>query len=67
MKPMDEITFIVLCIQRLALYLEISQEEVYTRFNAKKIIENFIFPCFSFLKTQNWLIVQNELVALMQN
>lgn len=50
MKPMDEITFIVLCIQRLALYLEISQEEVYTRFNAKKIIENFILPCFSVLK-----------------
>ena len=67
MKPMDEITFIVLCIQRLALYLEISQEEVYTRFNAKKIIENFILTCFSVLKTQNWLIVQNELVALMQN
>ena len=67
MKPMDEITFIVLCIQRLALYLEISQEEVYTRFNAKKIIENFILPCFSALKTQSWLIVQNELVALMQN
>lgn len=67
MKPMDEITFIVLCIQRLALYLEISQEEVYTRFNTKKIIENFILPCFSVLKTQNWLIVQNELVALMQN
>lgn len=67
MKPMDEITFIVLCIQRLALYLEISQEEVYTRLNAKKIIENFILPCFSVLKTQSWLIVQNELVALMQN
>ena len=67
MKPVDEITFIVLCIQRLALYLEISQEEVYTRLNAKKIIENFILPCFSILKTQSWLIVKNELVSLMQD
>ncbi len=57
MKPMDEITFILLCIQQLAFYLKMSQEEVYTLLNAKKIIENFIIPSFSVLKTQNWIVV----------
>lgn len=67
MKPMDEITFILLCIQQLAFYLKMSQEEVYTLLNAKKIIENFIIPSFSVLKTQNWIVVRNELVSLLQN
>lgn len=67
MNPMDEITFILLCIQQLAFYLKMSQEEVYTLLNAKKIIENFIIPSFSVLKTQNWIVVRNELVSLLQN
>lgn len=65
MKSVDEISFIMHCIQMLAQVLQISQEEVYESLNTHHIIENYILPCFLVLKTQNWIVVQNELLALM--
>ncbi|WP_297237857.1 DUF3791 domain-containing protein [uncultured Faecalicoccus sp.] len=65
MKTLDEITFIVQCIQLLANRLCLSQEEIYVMLNRKNIIENYIVPCFSILRRQSWITIQNELLSIL--
>lgn len=65
MKPMDEIRFILLCLQWIAQIRVLSVEQALDLFNAHHVIENYILPCFSILKHQSPITIQNELLAIL--
>ena len=65
MKPMDEIRFILLCLGWIAQIRHLSINQTLDLFNSHHLIENYILPCFSILKNQSPITIQNELLAIL--